>query len=93
MSGGYFEYKQYDIGYMSDEVEQLIRTNLDETLNAWGDPNGRHYGPETIQRFEEAVKALRLAATYAQRIDWLVCGDDGEDTFHERLKAELERLG
>lgn len=92
MSGGYFEYKQYDIGYVADEVEQLIRTNSDETLNAWGDPKGRHYSPETIQRFEEAVKALRLAAVYAQRIDWLVCGDDGEETFHERLKAELEKL-
>ena len=27
--------------------------------------------------------------TYTQRIDWLVSGDDGEDSFHSRLKKEL----
>ena len=27
MSGGHFNYKQYEIGYIADEVEQLIITN------------------------------------------------------------------
>jgi len=33
---------------------------------------------------------LRKAAIYAQRIDWLLSGDDGEESFLERLKEELD---
>jgi len=28
----------------------------------------------------------------AHRIDWLMAGDDGEDTFHERLANDLAKL-
>jgi hypothetical protein len=31
-----------------------------------------------------------MAQIYTQRIDWLVSGDDGEDSFRERLKEDLE---
>lgn len=50
------------------------------------------YEPETIEEFRKAIKVLREAAVYAQRIDWLLCGDDGEETFHKRLKEELGKL-
>ena len=30
MSGGHFNYDQYKIGYIADEVEQLIRDNGSE---------------------------------------------------------------
>lgn len=29
---------------------------------------------------------------YTQRIDWLLSGDDGEESFHSRLKEELDKL-
>lgn len=50
------------------------------------------YTIETLQEFETAAKLLRKAFIYAHRIDWLLSGDDGEDTFHERLKKDLEEL-
>lgn len=50
------------------------------------------YEPETIEEFRKAIKVLREAAVYAQRIDWLLSGDDGEETFHKRLKEELGKL-
>lgn len=50
------------------------------------------YTDETIQIFKDAVKILRKAAVYAQRIDWLLSGDDGEDNLKERLKKELKEL-
>lgn len=31
-----------------------------------------------------------MAQIYTQRIDWLVSGDDSEDSFRERLKEDLE---
>lgn len=50
------------------------------------------YTPETLQEFRSAIHQLRKAAIYAQRVDWLISGDDGEDTFHKRLKEDLEKL-
>lgn len=50
------------------------------------------YTPQTIEELRKAVHILRQAAVYVQRIDWLLSGDDGEDSFHERLKEELSKL-
>lgn len=95
MSGGHFNYDQYRINDIAEQIDELIKNNDDETLNEWGDHRGRGYSDETIERFREAVAALRVAAVYAQRVDWLVSGDDGEESFHERLTEELNetRLG
>ena len=92
MSGGHFQYKQWEIGNIADEVEQLILTNDSEEKDEWGDRKGYHYSPETIEEFKKGLVLLRQAYVYAQRIDWLVSGDDGEDSFHNRLKFELEKL-
>ena len=78
MSGGHFDYDQYKIGYISDSIEQLISK----------DEDGR-YTEETIVQFCTALWLLRRAQIYAQRIDWLVSGDDGEDSFHKRLAFDL----
>jgi hypothetical protein len=92
MSGGHFDYKQWEIGNIADEVEQLILTNDSEEKDEWGDRKGYHYTPETIEEFKKGLVLLRQAYVYAQRIDWLVSADDGEDSFHRRLKNDLEKL-
>lgn len=48
--------------------------------------------PEVIEEFKKGLKILKTAAVYAQRIDWLLSGDDGEESFKERLKEELNEL-
>lgn len=55
-------------------------------------PNRDGYTEETLAEFRKAVEILKQAEVYAQRIDWLLSGDDGEETFHERLKEDLEKL-
>ena len=92
MSGGHFNYDQYKIGQIADMVEQLIVDNDNEDLDQWDCSKGRGYPEEVINEFREGLKFLKLAQIYAQRIDWLVSGDDGEDSFHSRLKVELEKL-
>ena len=92
MSGGYFDYDQYKIGYIADQVEQLILSNKDENKDEYGYLLGRNYSTETIEKFKEGLKYLRLAEIYTQRIDWLVSGDDGEDTFVVRLETDLKEL-
>lgn len=92
MSGGHFNYDQYKITQIADEVEQLIIDNDSNERNEWDCVKGYHFTPETIAEFKKGLHILRMAAIYAQRIDWLVSADDGEDSFHRRLNKELEEL-
>lgn len=87
MSGGHFGYQQYHIDTIADGIEQLI---LDaEKPDA---PDYRRFSPAVIAEFERGLYALRVAKIYAQRIDWLVSADDGEDSFTSRLNSELREL-
>lgn len=90
MSGGHFNHDQYRIGQIADDIQILIDTNDSQARDHWGDPLGRGYPPEVIQRFREAVACLRTAQIYAQRVDWLVSGDDAPDSFLARLEEELK---
>lgn len=109
MSGGRFNYDQYKIGEIAEDIQKTIDNNglkLDEELIK---ENQRWYGqdyyerfPEDlyhykypdniIEKFKEAVDILKKAEIYAQRIDWLLSGDDGEKSFIERLKEDLDKL-
>lgn len=92
MSGGHFDYKQYEICYIADEVEQIITVNESTEEDEYGYSKGWHYSPEVIDELKKGLKILRQAQVYAQRIDWLVSGDDGPESFFKRLKIELEEL-
>ena len=50
------------------------------------------YPDNIIEMFKEAVDILKKAEIYAQRIDWLLSGDDGEESFIKRLKEDLDKL-
>lgn len=49
------------------------------------------YPEEILQKFKEGVQLLRIAEIYVQRIDYLLSGDDGEESFLERLKEDLTK--
>jgi len=92
MSGGYFDYSQYNITRIADDVDSLIRDNNLTELDEWGTyRSGRNFSPEVIVKFKEALTLLRKAEIYAQRIDWLVSGDDSEQNFLKRLEEDLRR--
>ena len=55
-------------------------------------PNLYEYSKETIKEFKKGLAILKKAYIYAQRIDWLLSDDDGEESFHKRLKEELDNL-
>ena len=108
MSGGAFDYKQWHIEQIADDVEKLIEKNgREKTREELKEEGWRNddwyekypedlyhykYPDEVIEKFKEGIKVLRIAAVYAQRIDWLLSGDDGEESFLERLKEELGEL-
>lgn len=85
MSGGHFDYNQHHIREIADEIERAIAKN----------PNAEaeyRFSDKTISQLLKGVKALRVAEAYAQRIDWLLSGDDGEESFYKRLKDDLEEI-
>jgi hypothetical protein len=56
------------------------------------DLNHYKYPDDIIEEFKKGVDILRKAHVYTQRIDYLISGDDGEESFRERLKEELDWL-
>ena len=89
MSGGHFDYKHYQIDDIAFEIDEMIASNDDETLDQYGERRGYGYTAEVIEKFKEASHTLRQAAEMAQRIDWLVSGDDGEESFMRRWQDEV----
>ena len=81
MSGGHFDYKQYEISHAADKIENLVLQSPKYPYYMYSD--------KTLEEFKKGADLLRKAYIYMNRIDWLVCGDDSEETFHERLKKEL----
>ncbi len=108
MSGGRFEYDQYKIGYIAEAIEKEIeksgRPKTKEELKdePWHDAewfrnhpedlNHYKYPDEVIAKFKDAVNILKVAEVYAHRIDWLLSGDDGEESFLRRLEEDLDNL-
>lgn len=74
------------------EGEKMVEVRETKYQEYEDDEYYPEYSEETIQIFKDAVKLLRKAAIYANRIDWLLSGDDGEDNLKERLKKELKEL-
>lgn len=91
MSGGRFDYDQYKIENIIEGIQHEILYNNEKSdpKNEWEEPN--NYSEKTIIEFKKAIGYLRAAKIYAQRIDWLLSGDDGEETFHIRLKQDLDK--
>ena len=96
MSGGHLFYQQHCIEEIAWEIESLIWTNDDETLDQYGERIGNGYPPEIIEKFLTAAYALRRAVAMVKRIDYLVSGDDGPDTFlrlwEEDVIRRLDRI-
>lgn len=47
---------------------------------------------ETINAMKEAYRQMRIAEIYATRVDWMMGGDDSEESFRERVKEDLEEF-
>lgn len=93
MSGGHFDYIQFNI---NDTIEKILYEIQNRKVKpdwvsdeCW---HGKRWSDKTIDEFVRATKILNKAFVYINRIDWLLSGDDGEETFHKRLKEDLEQL-
>jgi hypothetical protein len=91
--------KDYVYGREVDDVEEYIEDHYldgDDREYIIGThhtvPNICDYSEDTIKEFKQAIDILKKAEVYTQRIDWLLSGDDSEETFHSRLKEDLNKI-
>ena len=77
----------YIKNYLLDDEEKEYVIKNKHTL-----PNSYKYSKETIKEFKKGLAILKKAYVYAQRIDWLLSADDGEESFHRKLKEDLDNL-
>lgn len=106
MSGGAFDYNQYRIRDIANDIHKEIhnsgrkKTEKELDRERWRDKDWYEkypedlfhyeYPKEVIEEFKKGYEIMRLAEIYAQRIDWLLSGDDGDETFIKRLNADKE---
>jgi len=80
MSGGRFNYAQSRIQCLIEEIEMLDLGELEE-LDAI-----------TQSNYYALIAELNKCQVHMDRLDWLLSGDDGQETYHERLAEDLEKL-
>jgi len=96
MSGGTFDYKQYAIIEIIEKLEQVLeeqgKPNPDYGRYDW-EPELLRNDSENVQMvIREGIHALKKAQIFAQRIDWYLAGDDGEESLFKIHAEELEQL-
>ena len=50
------------------------------------------YSDETINEFKKGLDLIKKANVYINRIDYLISGDDGEESFHNRLSEDMNKI-
>ena len=102
----YREYVINDIaGYVKHEISKSgqpkSEREIKESKRWMGDDhyekypeelNHYQYPDEVINEFKKGYEILRKAAIYAKRIDYLLSGDDGDESFIQRLTNEMKNL-
>ena len=105
MSGGAFDYQQRYIEDIADDIEQeIIEAGREIPKEIWAknhwygssfDDSDRTYPTyerKTIDIMKRAVYVLRMANIYAKCVDWMLSGDDSEESLVKRLEEDLKGL-
>lgn len=83
MSGGRFDYLQYRIFQVADEVEQLI-----ERFSAEDESASSEEAQRVCERYALARDRLREAGKMLHRIDYYVSCDDSLESFLRRWSED-----
>lgn len=105
MSGGAFDYQQRYIEEIADDIEQeIIEAGREIPREVWeknhwysgtiddSDRTYPTYERKTMDIMKRAVYVLRMAYIYAKRVDWMLSGDDSEESLAKRLEEDLQAL-
>ena len=74
---GYFDYIQNSFEGLITELQNLTEAS---------------YSEETIYEFERALEMAKELHVLIDRIDYLVSGEETEESFHQGLVEDLEEI-
>ena len=80
MSGGCWNYVQHQVQDVIDDLEHTLEVNEE------------CFSEDTLIELEVAIRFIKMAKVYIVRADWLLAGDDSEETFKERLSEDLKEV-
>ena len=89
MSGGFFDYQDYRL----EEMAKALRLEIakcrqkPEWAEAWSD-----YSCSFLAEMSKAYNQLVELRVRLHRLDWVLSGDDSEETFFRKLLSELEQV-
>lgn len=108
MSGGIFDYREYAIYEIIEKIEREIQKNgvkksiKDLEYDSWKGDDWYINHPEELYHYKypdyiitelkTTVDLLKRSVIYINRVDYLLSGDDSEETFISRLKNDLEKI-
>lgn len=108
MSGGHWDYLQYRLTDVVEDIDRLVEKNGqpkteeelkderwhdDEWYEKYPEEKFHHkYSDDVIRNFKVAAAIVATAQIYMQRMDWLLSGDDGSESFVRRLDEDLSEL-
>jgi hypothetical protein len=81
MSGGKLNTSYRRILDIAEEIEKFLAS-----------PEALMYSLHAREEIAYGVVVMKRAAVYANRIDYLLGGDDSEESFLKRLDEELEAV-
>lgn len=108
MSGGHWNYLQHGLTDVVEDIDRLVEKNGqpkteeelkderwhdDEWYEKYPEEKFHHkYSDDVIRNFKTAAAIIATAQIYMQRMDWLLSGDDGSESFVRRLDEDLSEL-
>ena len=88
MSGEIFDYKEFWIEQLADELDAAI-FNEEAKIK---EKSPWCYSKDTIKFMKKIHKRLREDYVYVKRLAYLLSGDDGEEDLMPRIREDLEEL-
>ena len=94
MSGGPFEYKDFYLDEIIDQIKDDIKynditweqANENTNTNEYSHAYGYQHSKETIKYLKKIVKLTKKVYDLLHAYDWYVSGDTCEETFLEKCK-------
>ena len=87
MSGGHFQYDEFRMHHMAEQIDFEIQNN-DIPDPQYGQTNG--YCKEVLFYMQYTRDTLIHAHKMTKHLDYLLSGDTGQEDYLERVKNELQ---
>lgn len=82
MSGGHFDYAYVNVNQFCDILKRSIRDNNKKDEFGYA-PN---YSKAVIKELKKILKEAERISKLMYHTEWLLSGDDGEETFLKQVK-------